>query len=85
MGEETETIKPMTPEQILDGIRKEREEMEKVREAIKAENDRTEALRAADAFAGRTDAGQTPPQPKVLTSAEYAKDIENKLRTGELK
>ena len=64
---------------IIDEAREEREKLDKVREELKAENDRTEILKASQALGGASDAGTTGEKIK-----EEPIEFSKKLQAGEI-
>ena len=92
---ENEPIAQTTPREknLVDEAREERLRIEKAREDLKKENDRTEKLQAQKALGGQTQAGFNE-QPKIseaekehnkkliavgkATGAKWADDMENK-------
>ena len=64
---------------IVDEAKEEREKLEKVRDELKAENDRTEILKANQALGGATNAGTTGEKVK-----EDPIEFSKKMQAGEI-
>lgn len=65
---------------LAEELREEREKLEKERKKVKAENDRTEILKAKEALGGRAEAGGEAEKKEPLSDREYAE----KFRRGEI-
>lgn len=64
---------------VIEAAKVEADRLEKIRDDLKAENDRTELLRAKQTLGGRAEAGASSPETQKLSDEEFA----NKLQEGE--
>ncbi len=67
---------------VVEEARSIRDEIVKAKDELKAENDRTAKLQAENLLGGEA-GGHIETKTKETTPAEYAKEIEDKIASGE--
>lgn len=68
---------------VIEEARKERMELERIRQEVKAEREALERIRVQEEFAGNAPAGNEEQEEKrPETNSEYRKRIEEEIRAG---
>jgi len=78
--ETEEQVEKPTQLSLIEEAKAIRDEINKAKEDLKAENDRKEKLQIEATFAGRAEAGVEDPEPVEITDEEYA----DKVQKGEV-